>query len=149
MRGTACGKIIVEVWEESYWPSQPLKPCFYTPVSTSRCTLVLNDRHFHPARKYIPTYQRTTLRGGLSMYVCTYIISIYDTYMHLYVCRYMYLSHPFCGGKRCGFVWFPLSIIGSESISHYLDLLFEFFGFVERIHNTPFQITGYINAPYM
>jgi hypothetical protein len=25
---TACGKIIVEVWEESYWPSQPLKPCF-------------------------------------------------------------------------------------------------------------------------
>jgi hypothetical protein len=91
------------------------------------------------------------------MYVCTYIISIYDTYMHLYVCRYMhlyvcrymYLSHPFCGGKRCGFVWFPLSIIGSESISHYLDLLFEFFGFVERIHDKPFQITGYINAPYM
>jgi hypothetical protein len=38
---TACGKIIVEVWEESYWPSQPLKPCFYTPVSTIILPLAL------------------------------------------------------------------------------------------------------------
>lgn len=69
------------------------------------------------------------------IHICRYIISIYDTYMPLYVCRYLHVSHPFCRGRKCGLVWFPLSVIGSESIFHHLDLSFEFFGFVKMIIN--------------